>query len=69
MSGEADGNKAMDSFQEWQLGVFFLFVMIIVVAIFATLLQSLSVPFGTEIGVLGGSILTFLAFSYWYYGR
>lgn len=54
----------MDSFQEWQLGIFLLFIVVFMASISATISQYLAIPFGTEIGVLGGAVLTFLALSY-----
>lgn len=69
VSEKSGEDTSMDSFQEWQLGIFLLFIVVFMASISATILQYLEVPFGTEIGVLGGAILTFLALSYWYYGR
>ena len=69
MSREIDEDSLLDSFQRWQLGIFLLFVVVIVGSLSATVLQTLSVPYGGIIGGIGGAVLTFLAFSYWYYGR
>jgi uncharacterized membrane protein YdcZ (DUF606 family) len=59
----------LDSFQQWQLGIVLLFVVIFVASVSATALQTLGVPYGGWIGGVGGAVLTFLAISYWYYGR
>lgn len=59
----------LNSFQQWQLGIFLLFVIIFVGSVSATALQTLGVPYGAGIGGIGGAVLTFLGVSYWYYGR
>ncbi|GAA0673514.1 hypothetical protein ACFQDG_06400 [Natronoarchaeum mannanilyticum] len=62
-------DPALDNFQQWQLGIAVLIGVVVVAALAATALQVLSIPFGTEIGTVGGAIVAFLAFSYWFYGR
>lgn len=59
----------MDSFQQWQLGIFLLIVMGVAASGATIALQMLDVPYADTIGVIGGPLIAFLAFSYWYYGR
>ena len=69
MAREVDEDSLLDSFQRWQLGIFLLFIVVIVGSLSATALQTFSVPYGGVIGGIGGAVLTFSAFLYWYYGR
>lgn len=69
MSRELDEDSLLDSFQQWQLGIFLVFVVVIVGSLAAKALQTLSVPYGGVIGGIGGAVLTLFSFSYWYYGR
>jgi hypothetical protein len=69
MSRELDEDSLLDSFQQWQLGIFLFFVVMIVGSLATKALQTLSVPYGGVIGGIGGAVLTLFSFLYWYYGR
>ena len=69
MADDATDDPLLVDFQYWLLGLVLLFVIVAVGSVSATALQDAGVPYGGEIGGIGGAVLTFLAISYWYYGR
>lgn len=69
MTDTTDEDPLMDSFQSWQLGIALLFAVATVGSLSAVALQYAGVPYGEGIGFVGGAVLTFLAVSYWFYGR
>lgn len=69
MSEDRTEDPLLDSFQQWQLGIALLFLVTFVGGITAILFGALAVPYADGIGMLIGTVLAFLAISYWYYGR